>query len=48
MLAPWKETYDKPRQHFRKQRHHFADKGLYSQSYGFFQESSTELDHKES
>ena len=39
-LAPWKESYiksqyDKPRQHIKKQRHHFADKGLYSQSYGF-------------
>ena len=35
MLAPWKKTYDKPRQHIKKQRHHFADKGPYSQSYGF-------------
>ena len=26
MLAPWKESYDKPRQHIEKQRHHFADK----------------------
>ena len=26
---------DKPRQHIEKQRHHFANKGLYSQSYGF-------------
>ena len=26
MLAPWKKNYDKPRQHVRKQRHHFADK----------------------
>ena len=26
---------DKPRQHIKKQRHHFADKGPYSQSYGF-------------
>ena len=33
-LAPWKESYDKPRQHIKKQRHHFADKGPYSQSYG--------------
>ena len=32
MLAPWKESYDKPRQHSKKQRHHFADKGPYSQS----------------
>ena len=34
-LAPWKESYDKPRQCVKKQRHHFADEGLYSQSYGF-------------
>ena len=34
-LAPWKKNYDTPRQHIKKQRHHFADKGLYSQSYGF-------------
>ena len=34
-VAPWKETYDKPRQHIKKQRHHFADKGLYNQSDGF-------------
>ena len=31
----WKESYDKPRQSIKKQRHHFADKGPYSQSYGF-------------
>ena len=36
MLAPWKESYEKPRQHIKKQRHQFADKGTkYSQSYGF-------------
>ena len=35
MLAPWKKSYDKPRQHIKKKRHHFADKGPYSQSYGF-------------
>ena len=35
MLAPWKESYDKPGQHVRKQRHHFIDKGLYSQNYDF-------------
>ena len=34
--APWKESYDKPRQHIEKQRHHFSDKGPYSQRYGFF------------
>ena len=35
MLALWKESYVKPRQHTKKQRHHFADKGPSSQSYGF-------------
>ena len=34
MFAPWKESYNKPRQHIKKERHHFADKDLYSQSYG--------------
>ena len=34
-LASWKKSYDKPRQCIKKQRHHFADKGLCSQSYGF-------------
>ena len=29
------ESYDKPRQRVKKQRHYFADKGSYSQSYGF-------------
>ena len=32
MLAPWKNSYDKSRQHSKKQRHYFADK---SQSYEF-------------
>ena len=49
MLAPWKKSYDQPRQHIKKQRHYFADKGPSSQSYGF---SSShvwmwELDYKE-
>ena len=35
MLASWKENYNKPRQNIKKQRHHFADRGLSSQSYGF-------------
>ena len=34
-LAPWKESYNKPRQHNKKPRYHFADKGPYSQSHGF-------------
>ena len=29
------KSCDKPRQCIKKQRHHFADKCLYSQSYGF-------------
>ena len=33
--APWKESYEKPRQRIKKQRHPFADKGPYSQNYGF-------------
>ena len=28
MLAPWKKSYDQPRQLIKKQRHHFANKGL--------------------
>ena len=48
-LTAWKKSYDQPRQHIKKQRYYFTDKGPYSQSYGF---SSShvwmwELDHKE-
>ena len=48
-LVPWKKSYDKPRQHIKKQRYHFADRDPSSQSYDF---SSShvwmwELDHKE-
>jgi len=32
---PWKKSYDQPRQHIKKQRHYFANKGPSSQSYGF-------------
>ena len=35
VLAPWKKSNDKSRQHIKKQRQHFADKGPSSQSYGF-------------
>ena len=35
MLAPWKKNCDQPRQHIKKQRHYFANKGSSSQSYGF-------------
>ena len=49
MLAPWRESYGKPRPCIKKQRHHFAAKGPSSQRCGF---SSShvwmwELDHKE-
>ena len=32
---PWKESYDQPRQHIKKQRHYFVNKGPSSQGYGF-------------
>ena len=35
MLAPWKKSYDHSRQHIKKQRHYFSNKGLSSQSYSF-------------
>ena len=49
LLTPWKESYDQPRQHIKKQRHYFVNKGPSSQGYGF---SSShvwmwELDYKE-
>ena len=49
-LAPWKKSYDQPRQHIKKQRHYFADKGLSSQSYGFSNShvQMCKLDYKES
>ena len=45
----WKKSYDTPRQHIKKQRHLFADKGASSQSYGFSSHhvQMWELDHKE-
>ena len=50
MLAPWKESYDQPRQHIKKQRHHFANKSPSSKSYGFSSNhvSMWESDYKES
>ena len=33
--ASWKESYDKARQSIKKQKHHFVNKSLYSQSYDF-------------
>ena len=50
MLAPWKKSYDQLKQHIKKEKYYFADKGPCSRSYGF---SSSrvwmwELDYKES
>ena len=49
MLTHWKESYDQPRQHIKKQRHYFANKSPYSQSYGFPSSHAQmwKLDHKE-
>ena len=49
MLATWKKSYDKFRQHIKKQRHHVADKVPYSQSYDFSNSHVwlSELGHKE-
>ena len=35
LLTPWKESYDQPREHIKKQRHYFANKGPFSQGSGF-------------
>ena len=50
MLAPWKKSYDQPRQHIKEQRCYFANNGPSSQSYGFSRSRvwMWELDHKES
>ena len=49
MLTPEKKSYDKPRQHSKKQRHYFANNGPYSQTYCFSSShvQMWELDHKE-
>ena len=49
-LTPWKESYGQPRQHIKKQRHYFANKGPSSQGYGFSSGHVCmwELDYKES
>ena len=28
MIAPWKKSYNKPKQSIKKQKHHFADKSI--------------------
>ena len=50
MFTPQKESYDQPRQHIKKQRHYFANKGPSSQGYGFSRAYvwMWELDYKES
>ena len=49
-FAPWKKSYDQPRQHIKKQRHYFANKGPSSQSCSFSSSHTWmwELDYKES
>ena len=42
-LAPGKKSYDKTRQCIKKQRQHFADKGLYNQSYDFSSKSCMDV-----
>ena len=50
MLTPWKESYDQPKQHIKKQRHYFVKKGPSHQGYGFSSNQiwMLELDYKES
>ena len=50
MLTPWKENYDQPRHHIKKQRHYLVNKGPSSQGYGFSRSHvwMWELDSKES
>ena len=50
MLAPWKESYDQPRQHIKKKRHYFANKCPSSLGYGFSRNHvwMWELEYKES
>ena len=50
MLAPWKRSDDQPRQHIKKLKHYFTNKGPSSQSYGLFSNHvwMWELDYKES
>ena len=47
--TPWKESYDQPRQHIKKQRYYFPSKGLSSQGYGFSSSHvwTWELNYKE-
>ena len=50
MIIPWKESYDRHRQQFKQQRHHFVNKSPSIQGYGFSSGRvwMWELDYKES
>ena len=50
IITPWKKSYDPPRQHIKKQRHYFVNKGPSSQGYVFFSSHvwMWELDYKQS
>ena len=50
MITPWKESYDQPKNHIKKQRHYFSNKGPSSQGYGFSSGHvwMWELEYKES
>ena len=43
LAAPWKKSYDKSKQHIKKQRCHFTDKDSSSQSYGFSSKTGTDV-----
>ena len=49
-LAPWKKSYNKLRQHIKKQRHYFANEDLSSQGYGLSSSHvwMREMNYKES
>ena len=47
-ITSWKESYDQPRQHIKKQRHYFVNKGPSSQGYGFSSSHVWMWDYKES
>ena len=49
MFAPWKKSYEQPRQHIKNQRHYFVNKGPSGQGYGFSSRNvwMWELDYKE-
>ena len=47
MIAPWKKSYDQPRQHIQKQRYSFADKGLPAVTYGYESWTIKKAEHQE-